>query len=280
VKARFPVTFPHRVVVRFPPKWDTQRPIECETAFPLPPRAAATVRLRGMTTAVATHGLLARGLAVGYGDLPVMSGLDLEVAPGEIVALLGRNGVGKTTTLLTLAGAIPALTGEVWLHGEPASGVLHRRARSGVGLLTEERCVFMELTGHENLKLGRGSAERAIELFPELEPHLGKRVGLLSGGQQQMLALARVVAARPRVLLADELSMGLAPLVVRRLLTALRAAANEGAAVLMVEQHVRVALESVDRAYVLGNGGILLSGTAAQLRERSDDIARLYLEGV
>lgn len=225
-------------------------------------------------------GIATRGLAVGYGDLPVMSGLDIEVAPGELVALLGRNGVGKTTTLLTLSGALPPLAGEVRLHGRIASTPLHVRARDGLGLLTEERCVFMELTGYENLRLGRGDAKRAIAVFPELEPHLSKRVGLLSGGQQQMLALARIVAARPKVLLADELSMGLAPLIVQRLLTALRAAADDGTAVLMVEQHVRVALGAVDRAYVLGNGGVLLHGDAAELRERSEDIARLYLEGV
>jgi len=230
-------------------------------------------------TAVA-GGIIVRSLAVGYGDLPVMRGLDIEVAPGELVALLGRNGVGKTTTLLTLAGVLPALAGEVHLDGRLTTSALHVRARRGLGLLTEERCVFMDLTGWENLRLGRGDTDRALELFPELRSHLSKRAGLLSGGQQQMLALARVVASRPTVLLADELSMGLAPLVVSRLLTALRAAADDGAAVLMVEQHVRVALEAVDRAYVLGNGGILLQGEAAELRERSDDIARLYLEGV
>jgi branched-chain amino acid transport system ATP-binding protein len=209
-----------------------------------------------------------------------MRGLDIDVAPGELVALLGRNGVGKTTTLLTLAGALPSLAGDVYLDGQPATTPLHIRARHGLGLLTEERCIFMELTGNENLRLGRGDPARAIALFPELEPHLSKRAGLLSGGQQQMLALARVVAARPSVLLADELSMGLAPLVVERLLSALRAAADEGAAVLLVEQHVRLALGAVDRAYVIGNGGIQLQGDAAHLRERSDDIARLYLEGV
>lgn len=231
-------------------------------------------------TTPAADGLQARGLSVGYNGVPVMSGLDVTVAPGELVAVLGRNGVGKTTTILTLAGALPPLAGEVYLGGTRAKGPLHQRARGGLGLLTEERCVFMELTGKENLRLGRGSQERALELFPELEPHLNKRVGLMSGGQQQMLALARIVAARPRVLLADELSMGLAPLVVKRLLAALRAVADEGTAVLMVEQHIRLALSAVDRAYVLGNGGILLEGSGGELRDRSDEIARLYLEGV
>lgn len=232
-----------------------------------------------MTAMTGTATLMARSLTVGYGDLPVLSDLNIDVAAGELVALLGRNGVGKTTTLLTLAGSIPTLDGEVRLHGQAASGGLHHRARRGLSFITEERCVFMELTALENLRLGRGRVDRALEVFPELEPHLGKRAGLLSGGQQQMLALGRAIAARPSVLLADELSMGLAPLIVERLLVALRKAAEDGAAVLIVEQHVRVALAAVDRAYVLGNGGILLSGTAAELVGRTDDIARLYLEG-
>lgn len=232
-----------------------------------------------MTATTLTATLVARGLSVGYGDSAVLSDVNLDVAAGELVALLGRNGVGKTTTLLTLAGAIPALAGDVHLHGEVARDALHRRARRGLSFITEERCVFMELTALENLRLGRGSVDRVLALFPELEPVLGRRAGLLSGGQQQMLAVGRAIACRPRVLLADELSMGLAPLVVQRLLGALRAAADEGAAVLIVEQHVRVALAAVDRAYVLGNGGILLEGTASELAGRTDDIARLYLEG-
>jgi ABC-type branched-subunit amino acid transport system ATPase component len=232
------------------------------------------------TTQTVGTGLVTRGLAIGYGDLPVISGLDIHVRPGEIVALLGRNGVGKTTTLLTLAGAIPPLDGSVEFDGVPLSGSLHRRARHGLGLLTEERCIFMELTGRENLRLGRGDQDRALDLFPELAAHLHKPAGLLSGGQQQMLALARVIGSRPRLLLADELSMGLAPIIVTRLLTALRAAADDGAAVLIVEQHVRVALAHVDRAYVLGKQGILLDGHAEELRNRSHDIARFYLEGV
>jgi branched-chain amino acid transport system ATP-binding protein len=137
----------------------------------------------------------------------------------------------------------------------------------------------MNLTARENLRLGRGTLEEALRLFPELEAHLDKRAGLLSGGQQQMLALARILAARPQVILADELSLGLAPLVVRRLLKALREAADDGSAVLVVEQHVRVALAEVDRAYVLTRGQIALSAGAAELREDPDRIAGLYLDG-
>ncbi len=197
-----------------------------------------------------------------------------------MVALLGRNGAGKTTTLLAIAGELPAQSGSVTIHGDARRRGLHQRARRGLGLLTEERCVFMELTGHENLKLGRGSAKRALEHFPELEPHLSKRAGLLSGGQQQMLGLARILAGRPNLLLADELSLGLAPLVVERLLAALRLAADEdGTAVLLVEQHVHLALDAADRAYVLAGGQVALTDTAENLRLREGEIASAYLGG-
>jgi branched-chain amino acid transport system ATP-binding protein len=194
-----------------------------------------------------------------------------------MVALFGPNGAGKTTTLLALAGEVDVLAGSVEYAGATQSGPLHRRAHEGLGLLTEDRAVFMSLSARDNLRLGRGSVEDALAFFPELEPHLGRRTGLLSGGQQQMLAMARILASRPRVILADELSLGLAPLVVQRLLTALRHAAEEGAAVLLVEQHVRVALEVVDRAYVLTRGRLALSAMAAELRSHPDLVTDLYL---
>ncbi|WP_322768038.1 ABC transporter ATP-binding protein [Frankia sp. Cr1] len=221
--------------------------------------------------------VLVSGLTVGFHGVPVVRDLDLEVHPGEVVALLGRNGAGKTTTLLTIAGDLTPQGGTVSVAGDARRRRLHQRARRGLGLLTEERCVFMDLTGHENLKLGQGDPKRALAFFPELEPHLSKRAGLLSGGQQQMLALARILAGRPRVLLADELSLGLAPLVVERLLAAIRNAAQDGAAVLLVEQHVQLALEAADRAYVLADGRIALTDTAATLLTRADDIASAYL---
>jgi branched-chain amino acid transport system ATP-binding protein len=196
-----------------------------------------------------------------------------------VVALLGANGAGKTTTLLALAGEVAPTAGSVAVHGDGRRRRLHQRARQGLGFLTEERCVFMELTGWQNLRLGRGHPERALELFPELEPHLGKKVGLLSGGQQQMLALGRVLAAEPQVLLADELSLGLAPMVVERLLAAVRAAADSGVAVVLVEQHVRQALAIADRVHVLRRGRIVLSGDAEDLRHDADRIATEYLTG-
>lgn len=221
----------------------------------------------------------ARGLTAGYAGTPAVHDLDLEVRAGEVVALLGANGAGKTTTLLALAGEVPLLAGTASFHGDDRRRRLHQRARAGLGFLTEERCVFMELTGWQNLRLGRGRPEKALEFFPELEEHLGKRVGLLSGGQQQMLALGRVLAAEPRVLLADELSLGLAPMVVERLLSAVRAAADTGVAVVLVEQHVRQALGVADRVHVLRRGRVVMSGDAADLRSDAAGIAAHYLTG-
>lgn len=222
--------------------------------------------------------LRAVNLSAGYGSLAAVRGLDLEVDRGEVVALLGANGAGKTTTLLTLAGELAPLAGEVRLGGRLVRGALFRRAREGVALITEEKTVFMNLTVAENLRLGRGEPETALEVFPELRDHVGRRAGLLSGGQQQMLALARVLAGRPTLLLADELSLGLAPILVRRLLTAVRAAADErGVGVLLVEQHVRRALEVADRAYVLQRGRVVLSAPAAELRGRMGEIEASYL---
>jgi branched-chain amino acid transport system ATP-binding protein len=221
----------------------------------------------------------ARGLTAGYGGTPAVHDLDLDVREGEIVALLGANGAGKTTTLLALAGEVSPIAGTVRFHGDDRRRSLHQRARRGMGFLTEERCVFMELTGWQNLKLGRGRPDAALEFFPELEAHLSKKVGLLSGGQQQMLALGRVLAGEPRVLLADELSLGLAPLVVERLLAAVRRAADAGVAVVLVEQHVRQALAVADRVQVMRRGRVVMSGDAADLRDDPEGIAAHYLSG-
>jgi branched-chain amino acid transport system ATP-binding protein len=221
----------------------------------------------------------AQGLTAGYGGTPAIHDIDLEARAGEVVALLGANGAGKTTTLLALAGEVPPISGTVSFHGDGRRRRLHQRARQGLGFLTEERCVFMQLTGWQNLKLGRGRPEKALEHFPELEEHLGRKVGLLSGGQQQMLALGRVLASEPRVLLADELSLGLAPMVVERLLTAVRAAADSGVAVILVEQHVRQALAIADRVHVLRRGRVVLSGDAEEFSHDAQGIAAHYLTG-
>ncbi|MCK9895534.1 ABC transporter ATP-binding protein [Frankia sp. AgB32] len=219
----------------------------------------------------------ARGLAAGYGNAPVVRGLDLDVHPGEVVTLLGPNGAGKTTTLLALAGALVPMAGEVRFAGLPAGAPLHERARRGLSLVPAERSVVMSLTVRDNLRVGRCDPGHALAVFPELAEHLDRRAGLLSGGQQQMVALARALARRPTVLLADELSLGLAPQVVRRLLGAVREAADGGLAVVLVEQHVRSALAIADRVHVLRHGACAWSGTAEQAAADRDHLLGAYL---
>jgi branched-chain amino acid transport system ATP-binding protein len=218
--------------------------------------------------------LQATGLSAGYHGHPVVRDLDLEVSAGEVVALLGSNGAGKTTTLLTLAGELKPLAGDVFLDGQKTSVPLHRRARHGLGFVTEERSVFMSLSTEQNLRLGRGDTQQALDLFPELQPLLKRRAGLLSGGEQQMLTLARALARGPRLLLADELSLGLGPMIVQRLLQAVRKAADNGVGVLLVEQHVRQALSIADRVYVMRRGAIVLQGPA---REVAPHLEEAYL---
>lgn len=216
--------------------------------------------------------LRAVALSAGYHGHPVARDLNLEVASGEVVALLGPNGAGKTTTLLTLAGAIPAIGGHVELNGHRTRAPLHRRAKQGLTLITEERAIFGQLSTRANLRVGRSDIEKALALFPELEPLLSRKAGLLSGGEQQMLTLARALARDPKVLLADELSLGLAPLVVTRLLSAVRAAADElRVGVILVEQHVKQALKVADRLYVMRRGEIVLSGTVAEVGGQLED---------
>jgi len=223
--------------------------------------------------------LEARGLSAGYGSLAAVRELDLHVDAGEIVALLGPNGAGKTTTLKTLAGALAPIGGEVLWKGEPTRAPMHRRARQGLAYVPEERSVFMGLTTAENLRVGDGPAERALELFPELRSHLRRKAGLLSGGQQQMLSLARALAGTPEVLLADELSLGLAPLLVHRLMRAVTDAAAAGVGVILVEQHAREALSVAQRVYVLQRGRVALEGTSEEILGRLDEVEQTYLAG-
>jgi len=221
----------------------------------------------------------ARDLSAGYGSLAAVRDLNLTVEAGEVVALLGPNGAGKTTTLLTMAGALPPISGQVLLDDTPTKASLNRRAKRGLALVPEERSVFMKLSAADNLRLGRGPRQKALALFPELEPLLRRKAGQLSGGEQQILTLARALAGEPRVLLADELSLGLAPLVVKRLLRAVREAADRGVGVLLVEQHAQQALQLADRAYVLRRGRVELHGSASELLEKLPEIEQSYLAG-
>jgi branched-chain amino acid transport system ATP-binding protein len=224
--------------------------------------------------------LAARQLSAGYGGQAVVHELELEVAAGEIVCLFGPNGAGKTTTLLTLAGELAAIKGHTELLGQPTTAALYQRVRQGMNFITDERSLIFSLSTRDNLRLRGGSLTAALALFPELEAHLSRPVALLSGGQQQMVSMARCLAAKPKVLVADELSMGLAPQIVERLLGCLRQAADDGMAVLLVEQHVSQALQICDRATILNQGRAVMSGSARELQAQSAELESAYLYGV
>ena len=221
--------------------------------------------------------IAARSLSAGYSGVPAIHAVDLEVHKGEMVLLGGSNGAGKSTTLMTLAGAITPLSGTVELDGKPTTAALHQRAKAGVGVITESRTVFMNLTVAENVRLGQCKHEDVLAYFPELEKRMKVKAGLCSGGEQQMLSVGRILASNPTTILADELSLGLAPIIVQRLLSALRQAANQGCAVLIVEQHIRVALDVVDRGYFIRRGKVELTGTRDELRQADEKIRAIYL---
>ncbi|ARJ04182.1 ABC transporter ATP-binding protein [Cnuibacter physcomitrellae] len=221
-------------------------------------------------------------VSVGYGGTPVTQGVDLTVRRGEIVCLLGPNGAGKTTTLLAISGLIPLMKGTVLFQQRD---LLKRSpdalTRMGIVHVPEDRSLFGGLTVEENLKVASRDPEdiaRVLGYFPKLGDILDRRATVLSGGEQQMLALARALALRPTLLIVDEMSLGLAPIIVESILPVFRRIVEEtGCSVLMVEQHVRLALEIADRAYVMSRGRIVREGTAAEIAASLDELRGSYL---
>ena len=225
--------------------------------------------------------LSAHGLSAGYNDQPAVRDIDLEVRPGEVLLVLGANGAGKSTTLLALAGELGRSPARCSGGARAIDQPLHRRAASGTALVPEERSAVRSLSVADNLKLGGVSIESAIELFPEIEQLLGRSAGLISGGEQQMLTLRRALGRRPQLVLADEVSLGLAPLVVDRLLTALagggrprawRWSSSSSGPGAPSTSPTTSSCSAADR--------VELSGPAAELRGSFDRIERAYLTGV
>ena len=219
------------------------------------------------------------GLDAWYNGMRVVRGLSFSVAAGDVMVMLGPNGAGKTTTLMTICGLLRPIRGSLALSGASIGRrSQHQLARRGVSFLAEDRMLLRSLTVAENLRLVRDRARDPLEIFPELEPLLSRRAGVLSGGEQQMLGLARALAVRPKLLVIDELSLGLAPMIVDRLLHVVRdAATSTGTAVLLVEQQVQKALAIADSGIVLVHGEVALRGPAAELRDRQDLLRASYL---
>jgi len=225
-------------------------------------------------------------LHVAYGEIRALRGISLRVEEGEIVALLGNNGAGKTTTLKAISGLLPPRAGTIRLAGEPLVGIPpHAIAARGVAHVPEGRRMFTRLSVEDNLALGAyvrrdgGIAqdlERVFALFPRLRERRDQLAGTLSGGEQQMLAIARGLMLRPRILLLDEPSMGLAPLLVEQIFDTIRDINREGTTVLVVEQNAAMALEVASRAYVLEQGAIALEGSAEAL-QADEAVRKAYL---
>ncbi|GAA3981451.1 ABC transporter ATP-binding protein [Thermobifida alba] len=227
-----------------------------------------------------------RDLHVSYGKIEAVRGVSASAAPGRITLVLGANGAGKTTTLRAAMGLLPVRSGEVVLDGTPVTGrPTHRIVREGLALVPEGRQVFAPLTVEENLTLGgytvsrekaSGTLERAYEMFPILKERRNGPAGLLSGGEQQMLAFGRALMSSPRAMMLDEPSMGLAPTMVESVFGAVRTIADSGIALLMVEQNADMGLEIADDVVVVARGEVVFSGPAEQAR-RNTSVVRAFL---
>jgi branched-chain amino acid transport system ATP-binding protein len=231
------------------------------------------------------------GLKVAYGHVEALRGIDLEVRHGEITAIIGSNGAGKTSTLMAISGLAPITAGDIRFEGQSIARCRpHDITRLGITHILEGRQLFADQTVEDNLLLGgyirlprdraRVSArlEREMARFPILRERRAQFAGTLSGGEQQMLAIARGLMSEPRLILMDEPSMGLAPLVVKEIVSTIRTLREEGATIILVEQMAAVALRLADRAYVLENGRVKLFGTGAELA-RTPEVRRAYLGG-
>jgi len=233
------------------------------------------------------HVLSVSGLTVARGGKPIIHGVDIEIPPGKITALLGANGAGKSSLVLSIAGALPVERGQITLDGKSINGLRPENVRRlGVVAVPEGHRVLTELTVAENLRVAGtalkrreldAAVERALDTFPELKPRLATRAGALSGGQQQMLVLAQAIVSRPRYILADELSFGLAPMIVARLVPVLESFAAAGVGVLLIEQFTHIALRISHYAYVMERGRIRFSGEPDALRQNPDILHSAYL---
>ncbi|MEN2738955.1 ATP-binding cassette domain-containing protein, partial [Microbacterium sp. X-17] len=219
-----------------------------------------------------------RGLTSGYGDLPAVRDIDLTVNRGEVVLLIGPNGAGKSTTLKTICGVIKPMKGDVLWKGTPTKRTpLYRRVRNGLAYVPEERNIVRSLSVQDHFVLGGGNPDIAYEYFPQLAKIRDRAAGLLSGGERQMLVVGAALARKPEVLVIDELSLGLAPIVVDNLMHTIRTVADTGVGVLLVDQHITSGLTIADRAYVMARGNLLYTGTATETQNRLEQIKDVFV---
>ena len=220
--------------------------------------------------------LALKDVQISYGQINAVKGIDLEISSGELVCLIGANGAGKTTTLNAIAGTLPVKSGEVLFKGENITALpAHLRLRAGIALVPEGRGIFTRLTVEENLRMGaytrndkdaiEADLEKVYTMLPRVKERLAQVAGTLSGGEQQMVAIGRALLSRPKLLLLDEPSMGLAPLVVEKIFEVVQTVVKEGMSILLVEQNANLALEFSQRGYVMDGGKITLSGSGQDL---------------